>query len=260
VTPANPRDHVHHPDHSAPEESTDSAGQTWHERVLTSTGFDDDRGQADEAFVELLRRRRAGDADDAAVMAAVPEARLLVPVTAVAGEVTEGEHGLVDASVDMAVVTLVGPTGERAQPAFTSLAALAEWSADARPVPVTAARAAQAAVSDGCDVIVLDPATDREVELRPSMVWALAQQRPWLAAHADPFVAAAVAAAVAPEDDVAAHDLSAGDEPGLLRVTLELRPGLTAEEVREVATRVGERLATDGETRARIDGLAFAIR
>jgi hypothetical protein len=30
--------------------------------------------------------------------------------------------------------------------------------------------------------------------------------------------------------------------------------------VQEVATSVGERLATDGEVRARIDGLAFSIR
>ena len=35
---------------------------------------------------------------------------------------------------------------------------------------------------------------------------------------------------------------------------------LTDEQVRAVATRVGERLATDGELRARIDGLAFRLR
>ncbi len=247
-------------DHLPSGEQADSAGQTWHERVLTSTGFDDDRGEADSVLVALLRDRRSGAADDESVMAAVAGARLLVPVTAVATDVREGEHGLADASVDMAVVTLVAPTGERAQPAFTSLAALTGWNADARPVPVTAARAAQAAVTDGCDVIVLDPGTDREVELRPSMVWALAQQREWLPAHRDPFVAAAVRAAVLPEDGIAGHHVAAGEEPGLLRVTLELRPGLPAEEVRAIATRVGERLATDGETRARIDGLAFAIR
>ena len=116
------------------------------------------------------------------------------------------------------------------------------------------------AFADGCDVIVVDPGTDREVELRPSMVWALAQQREWLPAHLDPFVGAAVERAVAAEDGIAAHDVSPGDQPGILRVTLELRSGLSAEEVRGIATRVGERLATDGETRARIDGLAFAIR
>ena len=47
---------------------------------------------------------------------------------------------------------------------------------------------------------------------------------------------------------------------GVLAVTLELEQGLTAEEVQAIATRVGERLATDGELRARFDGLAFSIR
>ena len=47
---------------------------------------------------------------------------------------------------------------------------------------------------------------------------------------------------------------------GVLRVVLTLRPGLAAEEVQALATRVGERIATDGESRARIDALAFAIR
>ena len=39
-------------------------------------------------------------------------------------------------------------------------------------------------------------------------------------------------------------------------------PGIVAdtpEEVRAVATRVGQRLATDGELRARVDRLAFRI-
>jgi hypothetical protein len=47
---------------------------------------------------------------------------------------------------------------------------------------------------------------------------------------------------------------------GVLGVELELVNGLTAEQVQEVATAVGEQLATDGEIRARIDGLAFSIR
>ena len=52
-----------------------------------------------------------------------------------------------------------------------------------------------------------------------------------------------------------------GDPPGegVLRVVLRLRPGLDAGGVREVATRIGERLATDGELRARVDGIAFKV-
>jgi len=44
-----------------------------------------------------------------------------------------------------------------------------------------------------------------------------------------------------------------------LRVVLTLEPGLDADLVSAIATRIGERIATDGETRARIDALTFAL-
>ena len=46
---------------------------------------------------------------------------------------------------------------------------------------------------------------------------------------------------------------------GVLRIVLGLRAGLTAASVEALATRVGERLATDGELRARVDELTFAV-
>jgi hypothetical protein len=93
------------------------------------------------------------------------------------------------------------------------------------------------------------------------MVWALAQRRDWLPAHSDPFVAAALARAVADEADVI-DCIGQGDAAGagILRVVLGLRAGLGAAQVQALATRVGERIATDGEARARIDGLSFTIR
>jgi hypothetical protein len=137
---------------------------------------------------------------------------------------------------------------------------LAAWDPQARPVPVTAARAAQAAVSERCDVMVVDLAGPRTVALRPSMVWALAQQRAWLPAHEDPTVARAVEAATAEQHHILAPELGPGEPgEGVLRVRLRLEPGLDAATVQQVATAVGERLATDGEIRARIDGLAFSI-
>ena len=167
----------------------------------------------------------------------------------------------VEKQTDMAAVTLVAPDGTRALPVFTSVESLAAWDPDARPVPVTASRAAQAAVSERCDVMVIDVAGPHTVALRPTMVWALAQQRPWLPAHEDAVVDRAVAAAVRAQEAVAAYHLEPGAAgEGVLRVVLDLRPGLTAEQVQELATAVGEQLATDGEVRARIDGLAFTIR
>jgi len=176
---------------------------------------------------------------------------------------TEIRDGLrVDGHAEMATVTLTGPDGQRALPVFSGLDALAAWDPQARPVPVTADRAAQAAVAEGCDTMLLDLASPHALALRPSMVWALAMVRDWEPAHEDPVVAAGVAAAVAAEPDVAGHDLGDGEPPasGVLRVRLALRPGLGDEAVAALATRVGERLATDGELRARLDGLSFAVR
>jgi hypothetical protein len=184
-----------------------------------------------------------------------------VPIVAEPTEVDEsGEHA-VEKQTDMAAVTLVAPDGTRALPVFTSVQALSAGEPAARPVPVTAARAAQAAVSERCDVMVIDLAGSRTVSLRPSMVWALAQQREWLPAHEDETVSRAVAAAVRDLPEVRSVRLRAGQPgTGVLGVELELVNGLTAEQVQQVATAVGEQLATDGEIRARIDGLAFSIR
>ena len=237
--------------------SHDSAGIPFTGRQLSGTGFDDDTGAADAVLDQALRN----PGDEAALVSAVAAARLLVPVVAEPAEVDETGALAVEKQTDMAAVTLVAPDGTRALPVFTSMASLASWDAAARPVPVTAARAAQAAVSERCDVMVVDVAGPATVALRPSMVWALAQQRDWLPAHEDDVVARAVAAAVRERPEVLEHELSGGEPgQGVLRVTLELSPGLTAEQVQAVATAVGERLATDGEVRARIDGLAFSIR
>lgn len=245
----------------------DSSRVPWGGRTLPGTGFEADDGSADPAVLEALAAatRDPSARADRALVEAVRAARWIVPVVAAPTDGTEstvGPHGLaVETSTDMAVVSLTGPDGRRALPVFTSAAALAVWDRDARPVPVSAARAAQAAIAEGCDVLVVDLGSDQPTELRPSMVWALAQEAEWRPAHDDPFVAAAVARAVADEAAVRGTRLEEGEPlgTGVLRVVLALAPGLDAGSVQALATRVGERLATDGELRARVDGLTFAL-
>jgi hypothetical protein len=242
-----------------PAEGHDTGGVPWAGRTLSGTGFDQDTGEADARLAHLLAQE---DPDPVALVDAVSRARLVVPIVAVPGEIDDSSGIPVDATSDMASVTLVAPDGQRALPAFTSTAALSAWDAGARPVPVTAQRAALAAVQEGCDVIPLDlaaPPGPAAYTLRPSMVWALAMGRAWLPAHRDQHVADAVAVAVADEPVVAAHAVTdAGD--GGLRVELALRPGLTREQMGQLLGRIGERIAADGEARARIDALAFAVR
>lgn len=240
-----------------PARGTDTAGVPWAGRTLTGTGFDGDTGAADETLLALLSQ---GGADAERVVAALAVARLLVPVVAVPGEVDASGVLPVDASSDMASVTLVAPDGQRALPAFTSTAALGAWDPQARPVPVTARRAALAAVQEGCDVIVLDLAPGRAAPaftLTSSMTWALAMGRDWVPAHQDQHVRAAVAGALRAEQAVSGHRLSGVD--GQLTVELALLPGLDQGQVQALVTRVGERLAADAETRARIDAVAFRL-
>jgi len=226
-------------------------------RLLSGTGFDNDTGEADPNLSAAL----ADGWDEVALLAALANARLLVPVVAAPASDNPSELKS-PRSADMAVVTLTSPEGQRALPVFTSVTALLAWDPTARPSPVTGARAAQAAVAERCDVLLIDVGSLHPRVLRPSMVWALAQQREWRPAHTDPFVAQTLTRATADEADVIGCFCEEGDPAGagILRVVLSLRPGLDPAQVQALATRVGERIATDGEARARIDGLVFAIR
>ncbi|MFN2319084.1 MAG: SseB family protein [Dermatophilaceae bacterium] len=235
----------------------DSAGQVFAGRSLDATGFEHDDGTADEALVIA----RSDPSDEHGWMRAVSRTRFLVPVLAVPGEVEEIDGRLVEKTSDMAMVTLTAPDGQRALPVFTGTYALTEWDESARPIPVEAARAAQAAITEQCDVIVVDVAGPDTFVLRPSMVWALAQAQDWLPGHEDPFVAESVARALIEEELVVDHDLVPGEPTGqgVLGIRLVLPTGLRTEEIQALATRVGERLATDGEFRARVDGVSFIL-
>lgn len=223
----------------------DTAGVPWQGRTLTGTGFDGDDGRADAALYDALHT----GAGDAQLVAAVAKARLIVPIVAVPGE---------SASSDMAAVTLSSPDGRKALPAFSSTDLLTLWDSAARPVPVTAQRAALAAVQEGCDVVVLDVGTDHAAELRTSMVWALAMARDWVPSHRDPHVHTAVQSAVRAEEHIGAFSLEHG-EGGALVIEVGLTPGLSAPTINEILQRLGAAIATDGEARARIDAVSFRL-
>ena len=271
-------DHGDQPQHSdrsaghldAQGRPSDSAGQAWAGKTIPSHGFAGDTGAADPELLGRLERLRAlaggGSSQESAsleaeLVAHVARTRWLVPVVAVASEVDDSGDHRVETRSDMAAVTLTAPDGQRALPVFSSLASLTAWDPDARPVPVSAAAAARAAISEECQVLVVDVGSRHSTVLRPSMLWALAQERDWRPSHDDEHVAAAVAAALRGEPAVVGHRLEAGEPAGagVLRVVLVLHPGLDADAVQALATRIGERIATDGETRARIDALTFAL-
>jgi hypothetical protein len=238
----------------------DSAGVPWAGRSFSPSGFAGDDGQADPQLAAAL----AGYAVDRGaldrVVAALPAARLLVPVVAELGEGgTNPQTNLpVEKSADMAMVTLRGRDGRVALPVFSSVEALAAWDPAARPVPVDARRAALSAVSERADVLVLDVAGPVPAVVPRPAVWAVAQGRVWTPSPRDPRVAAAVEEACAVEAAVAGVRCEAG-ERAELRVVLSVRPGLDRAGLDALTGRVSERLGSSDVVAERVDSLELRV-
>lgn len=129
-------------------------------RTLLDTGFGDDDGAADPALAaELASYDEDPDGRHACVLSVLQHTRLLVPVVAQLGEVEYDEHGRArDKTSEMAAVLMRSRSGRLGLLAFTSLASLAAWDPAARPVPVSVAAAAQAALAEGADALLVDVA------------------------------------------------------------------------------------------------------
>jgi hypothetical protein len=127
-------------------------------RAIPEPAFGSDDGSACAELSEALRRVAEGAGLEVAI-AALCDARVLVPVVALRGDDTGGtDADDAEKIVDMAAVLLTGRDGRRALLAFTDLAALTGWDADARPVPVSTRQAAQSALAEGADALLVDVA------------------------------------------------------------------------------------------------------
>jgi len=254
----------------------DSFGTPWAGRALTAQPFAGDDGTADPALEAALRsapvagcERVAGSEStamagasasaDRAVVHALAGARILVAVRAVIGdEHPLPSHDRGDAGADMGLALLTGADGRRALPVFSAVASLAAWDSDARPVPVETARAAQAAVAEGCEAMVLDAAGPVPFVVRRAALWALAQGRVWQPAAEDPQVLAAVEAAVAGVPQVRAVRCEPGERADL-RVVLGIEPGLSPAVLSTVLADVQSALSADELVAERADSLEITV-
>jgi hypothetical protein len=144
-------------DDASPHRAADDSSHEPLERTIPDPGFADDSGGADPRLARALADRAAGAVTSGAVLALLQDARLLVPVVAVLGEVEVDEHGLAhDKSSDMAAVLVQAADGSTGLLAFTSTDSMARWDPQARPVPVPAATAATAAIQDGAEALLVD--------------------------------------------------------------------------------------------------------
>lgn len=129
------------------------------DRLIPDPGFAGDTGDADPALAAGLAAYSRREASHGEVLMALQDARLLVPVVAMLGEVEYDERGLAhDKTSDMAAVLMQGADGRLALLAFTSTETLARWNPEARPVPVVARLAAQSAVQEDAAALVIDVA------------------------------------------------------------------------------------------------------
>ncbi|GAA3553601.1 SseB family protein [Streptomyces osmaniensis] len=222
---------------------------------IPDSPFSDDDGSADPGLSAALAAWAEDRTAEAPVLGALKDARLLVPVVAVLGEVEEDENGLRrEKTSDMAVPTL--KAGDRtALPAFTSTESLARWDPEARPVAVRLHQALEAAAHEKADTIVLDMAGPVPYELTGRALLAVAEGRTTTDPLADPAVREAVRAAVSEVPAVLSAHLGPGQADGTLALVLD-----DAAAPAEAARAVAERLAAAETLRARlVRGLDLAV-
>ncbi|MGW4870006.1 SseB family protein [Streptomyces chartreusis] len=222
---------------------------------IPDSPFSDDDGSADPRLSAALAAWAEDRTAEAPVLGALRDARLLVPVVAVLGEVEEDENGLRrEKTSDMAVPTL--KAGDRtALPAFTSTESLARWDPAARPVAVRLHQALEAAAHEKADTIVLDMAGPVPYELTGRALLAVAEGRTTTDPLADPAVREAVRAAVSEVPAVLSAHLGPGQADGTLALVLDASAAPA-----QAARAVAERLAAAETLRARlVRGLDLAV-
>jgi hypothetical protein len=106
-----------------------------------------DNGEAD---LQVRAALVSGDID--ALMVALASSRLFIALVAeTAGEPSEG-----DKNSDMSVACLLASDGRLGLLCFTGLDTLAQWNPDARPVPISAPNAGEAALDENAQAIIVD--------------------------------------------------------------------------------------------------------
>jgi SseB protein N-terminal domain len=149
------------------------------------TRFQGDTGEADPHLRALIADPR-DFAAQRAIVDRLLDGRLLVPVVANLDELDD-DGG--DKHSHMATVTIADDAGHKALVCFTGVDSVKAWREDARPIPVAGIEAAQAALQDDCDALLVDMAGPVRFALSGTGLWALAAGSPWRHPLDEPAVA-----------------------------------------------------------------------
>lgn len=254
--------------------------------------FAEDTGEADPHLT-------AAAGDPAAIVRAMGQARVLVPVVAqledvpasepvmgaarssrgeVREEASAGSDGLAgDRGVDTlgaqlapaftqprkhasaAMVTVAAPDGRSALPVFSSMEALQRWRADARPIPVEGRRAAAAAIQEADALVILDPGSPTEQLLVRPAVVAIVNQTEWVGAPTHPQVREVVAQILGQIPHIDSHGLGAG-RTAELRITVQLIPGLSRASVHAATEHLSAALASSQVFADHVDSVELSFQ
>lgn len=232
-----------------------------------SSPFAGDDGTVEPGVAAALDALGSGTGSVSDVVNALNGTRVLVPVLAELEVedvvVHDGHTHAVDKEASAGIVALQAPDGRTALPVFTSVAAMTAWRPDARPVPSDIARAALSAVTEGWEVVVVDPGGPTTVLLPRPAVWALAQQERWVPAvgpgGVDEEIRAAVAAGVSPVRGVVAVDVVPGTRAEVA-VVVDLVAGLDRAGLDAVLRAVNDALAAIELVANRVDSIELRPR
>ena len=123
----------------------------------------------------------------------------------------------------------------------------------------------RAAIEDGSDLVVLDPGSaETEFGIRRPALWALIEQREYVAPWEDPVVRAAFDESIVGEPDIHGVCVTAGDKDARLihpelQVTLTLTTGLTQDALNSLLERTQTRWAESEIIADRVDSLALRV-
>lgn len=239
---------------------SDSAGVPWEGRSFEENAYAEDDGETPEALQAALSENPV---DKEALIAALTDSRLLIPLVASLGESEEGPHGkTVDKSADLAIVAVATPDKQTAIPVFSSVAEMQKWRVDARPVPASSQRVALAAASEGHSRVILNPAT-QALAIRTPALEAIAKSDGWLPPHKDPWVKNWCEEVAMAHPLISTIDLFDGDPKmdlshAELLIQLGMRPNVSPEKLKELLTSFTEALRSD-EFNRKVDSIGYRL-
>ena len=199
--------------------NVDPSQAAFHGASVPTPALPDDDGATSPQLRFALDELSAGRGGGIAVLQALAESRLLVPVVAVLdeGAVDVDGNALHEKESSMAAVFVDSGEHGRALLAFSGADPLQRWRADARPVPMSAPLAARAAVAESASALVVDVSGPTPFAVAGYELLLLGSlSRPTQHVASDPVLRAAVARVVG--DD--SFELEGGDDGQPVQLTV----------------------------------------